>query len=79
MLSNDPMFSKIAKERFFNFVEKNVYFTETQYSNSNWVEISGVVINKISEIIPSYGKRTVLVVLTKVLMKLGCLPNKVIM
>lgn len=65
MLSNDPMFSKIAKERFFNFVEKNVYFTETQYSNSNWVEISGVVINKISEIIPSYGKRTVLVVLTE--------------
>ncbi len=65
MLSNEPKFSKIAKERFFNFLEKNEAFYETQYENTSWVEVSEIVVNKISEIIPSYGKRNALVILTE--------------
>ncbi len=76
MLFNEPMFSKIAKERFFNFLEKNRILFETKYENISFSEVSGIVINKISEIIPSYGKRTALVILTESIEEISMFTEK---
>lgn len=65
MRTDEPMYSKIAKERFFNFIIRTNIFKETQYENLSFSEVSAIVIDKISEIIPSYGMRKALVILTE--------------
>lgn len=63
MTYNNGVFNNIAKDRFFNFIEKNKFIEYPKNEDAASAEVTTIIIDKISEIIPSYGERKVLVIL----------------